>query len=59
MLGRGMSPQTSCPEWVTVSGAELTGRLILTILVSSPLSPNNQLYIFSIFLLIVRGHVLP
>ena len=55
MLGRGMSPQTSCPERVTVSGAELTGRLILTILVSSPLSPNNQLYIFSIFLWLLGG----
>lgn len=33
-------------------------RLILSTLVSSPLYANNQLYISSIFLLIVRGHIL-
>ena len=32
--------------------------LILSTLVSSPLYANNQLYISSIFLLIVRGHIL-
>lgn len=38
---------------------ELMGRLILSTLVSIPLNANNQLYISSVFLLTVRGHILP